>query len=219
MTYGTPTEILIAARMVADFASSDGLLTDSFTERTSCDHLGAVIADSILQAGLDYRSVVLPRIQRIQLKFPGIKSIDTILSLIDKGQTADFLNWRHPVKIRRFESLTKQMSSLGISNQSDLRAALELDSNFSSTIQLVNGVGPKTVDYMACLVGIDSVAVDRHIRNYAKRAGVEVNDYDFLKRVFCFSADLLSVSRRGFDSWVWKRESARSTKQLAFEFS
>ncbi len=34
---------------------------------------------------------------------------------------------------------------------------------------------------------------------FAKRVGVEDDDYGFLKNVFCYAADLLSVSRREFD--------------------
>jgi hypothetical protein len=71
---------------------------------------------------------------------------------------------------------------------------------------------------MGCLVGMDSVAVDRHVRAFARRVGVLEDDYDFLKTVFCYAADLLSVSRRQFDAWVWHRESSLSAPQMAFAF-
>jgi hypothetical protein len=72
------------------------------------------------------------------------------------------------------------------------------------------------VDYLACLVGIESIAVDRHVRAYARRAGVESQDYDFLREVFCGAADLLSLSRRAFDGWIWRKESgASNVEQLA----
>lgn len=70
--------------------------------------------------------------------------------------------------------------------------------------------GRKTVDYMACLVGIDSIAVDRHMRTFARQVGVENDDYHFLRRSFCCAADLLALSRREFDAWLWKRAIARS---------
>ncbi|TIS84458.1 MAG: hypothetical protein E5X00_01335 [Mesorhizobium sp.] len=74
------------------------------------------------------------------------------------------------------------------------------------------------MDYMQCLVGIDSIAVDRHVRTFAKRVGVVEEDYDFLRSVFCYAADLLSVSRREFDAWVWRREASVSNPQLVFAF-
>ncbi|RWG23829.1 MAG: hypothetical protein EOQ53_02625 [Mesorhizobium sp.] len=42
--------------------------------------------------------------------------------------------------------------------------------------------------------------------------------YDFLRSVFCYAADLLSVSRREFDAWVWRREASVSNPQLVFAF-
>jgi hypothetical protein len=45
--------------------------------------------------------------------------------------------------------------------------------------------------------------VDRHIIRFSRNAGLDVHDYDFLKRVFSCAADLLGASRRNFDAWVW----------------
>ena len=75
------------------------------------------------------------------------------------------------------------------------------------------GVGRKTIDYMACLVGLDSLAVDRHVRTFANRSGIESTDYETLKRTFCFAADLLKSSRRQFDAWVWQIESSKVLDQ------
>ncbi|TOO24339.1 hypothetical protein CGH40_22920, partial [Vibrio parahaemolyticus] len=87
------------------------------------------------------------------------------------------------------------------------------DADFCNELQTLNGIGPKTVDYMKCLVGIDSVAVDRHIKSFAKAAGIERFDYDFLRDVFCSAADLLSISRRSFDSWVWRTLAVQESPQ------
>ena len=46
-----PIEILKSARTIAGFASSEGFLFVSHRTRLSCSHVGAVLADSILQAG------------------------------------------------------------------------------------------------------------------------------------------------------------------------
>ncbi len=44
------------------------------------------------------------------------------------------------------------------------------------------------------------------------------DDYEYLKTVFCYAADLLSVSRREFDAWVSQREGSLTTRQMAFAF-
>jgi hypothetical protein len=210
-------EILVSARLVADFASAEGLMNEAWNVRVCYDHLGAVLADSVLQAGLKYASVVRPRVDRVLLKYPDAVNICALLSIIDARATHEFLNWSHHIKIARFERLVFTFHSAGVKEMQDLRTCLN-DVQFCRFLQEINGVGPKTVDYMACLVGIDSVAVDRHIRNFARRAGVERTEYHFLKQVFCYAADFLGVPRRGFDAWVWRRESASRSVQLSLDF-
>ncbi|WP_415754416.1 hypothetical protein [Pseudomonas leptonychotis] len=206
-------EILIEARRIANYARDEGALIDEKHTRATCEHLGAVIADSILQAGLNYSTVVRPRVLSILRAHPNHHTISSLTSLIQAGETRAFLNWRHHEKVRRFEALVVFLQNWGIEDVRDLRVCLSSD-DFCSAIQAVNGIGPKTVDYMACLVGLDSIAVDRHVRSFAKAAGVENDDYLFLRRSFCYAADLLSLPRREFDSWLWRRATGPAQVQL-----
>ncbi|MEP7457520.1 hypothetical protein [Phyllobacterium sp. SB3] len=210
-------QMLVAARRVADYAMEMGAAINRETVRASYDHMGAVLADSVLQAGLNYRSVVLPRVAAILDRFPNHDCTSKLVELIEGGETSSFLNWQHPEKIGRFEALVRFLSRQSVENVVVLKHRLQ-DGSFILPLREVRGIGPKTVDYMQCLVGIDSIAVDRHVRTFAKRVGVIEDDYDFLRSVFCNAADLLSVSRRDFDAWVWRRESTLSTKQLGFAF-
>lgn len=209
--------ILEAARQVADFASNEGAPSASGAQRPDYRHAGAVLADSILQAGLNYRAVVLPRVVRILHSFPNIDTISALLPLVEGGCSGDFLDWRHPVKISRFDQLVRFMHGEGLDTTADIREALG-SAQFRSDLQSLSGVGPKTVDYMCCLVGIDSIAVDRHIKTFAAKAGLRDSNYEFLKLSFCFAADLLSISRRDFDAWVWSRESGAVRPQLDLAF-
>ncbi len=52
------------------------------------------------------------------------------------------------------------------------------------------------------LITVDCIAVDRHIRGFAQFAGLEENSYNYLRDVFSFAADLLSISRREFDASI-----------------
>lgn len=209
--------ILQAARQVADFASTEGAPSASGARRSEYAHAGALIADSILQSGLNYRAVVLPRVERILRSFSNADTISALLPLVDGGRSGDFLDWQHPVKISRFDQLVRFMHREGLDTTADIRGALE-SPQFRSDLQSLSGVGPKTVDYMCCLVGIDSIAVDRHIKTFAAKAGLRDSDYEFLKLSFCFAADLLSISRREFDAWVWSRESGAVRPQLELAF-
>jgi hypothetical protein len=208
---------LQAARQVADFASNEGVPSTSGPRRSDYRHAGALLADSILQAGLNYRAVVLPRVERILRSFPNLDTIGALLPLVEGGHSGDFLDWQHPVKISRFGQLVRFMHREGLDTTTDIREALD-SAQFRSDLQSLSGVGPKTVDYMCCLVGIDSIAVDRHIKTFAAKAGLRDSDYEFLKLSFCFAADLLSISRREFDAWVWSRESGAVRPQLELAF-
>lgn len=210
-------ELLKAARRVADFASTQGVPTTYAVRRSTYIHAGALLADAVLQAGLSYRSVVLPRVKRILKDFPDADRVSSLICIVKKGGTVDLLDWRHPTKAERFEHLVMFLHKSRVDTTEDIRDALKSDA-FCTDLQSLHGVGPKTIDYMGCLVGIESIAVDRHIRTFAVRAGVNRDDYDFLKSTFCCAADLLSISRREFDAWVWSREARKQSQQLYLIF-
>ena len=197
-------EVLLVARRIANRAKDEGALYDEKHPRATCEHLGAVLADSILQAGLNYMTVVRPRVLVILQAHPSRSTISSLVALIKASEVGAFLNWRHFEKINRFEALVLFLEERGVEDVQDLRLALA-SAEFCDAIQTVSGVGPKTVDYMACLVGIDSIAVDRHVRAFARAVGVENDDYHFLRKSFCCAADLLCLPRREFDSWLWRR--------------
>ncbi|NOI94336.1 MULTISPECIES: hypothetical protein [Vibrio] len=210
-------DILKSARQLADYAIELGVSQEERVHRPVYDHMGAILADSILQAGLNYASVVKPRVEFILNSHSEKRTSSTLIEMIDNQQTADFLNWSHTTKINRFESIVRFMYSNDVNTSADLREKLELDS-FGVELLELDGVGPKTVDYMKCLVGIDSVAVDRHIRTFAQEAGIVQKDYEFLHKSFCSAADLLSISRRSFDSWVWSTLATSKNPQQSFIF-
>lgn len=210
---GSAVEVLLAARRIADHARDEGALIEQMAPRPTCKHLGAVLADSVLQSGLNYMTVVRPRVLAILQTHPDRHSISSLVLLVREGTTGAFLNWRHHVKVDRFEALVNFLQTWEVEDVHDLRAVLASD-KFCDAVQTVNGIGPKTVDYMACLVGIESIAVDRHVRTFAKTVGVESDDYHFLRKSFCCAADLLSLSRREFDSWLWRRSKASTQTQL-----
>jgi hypothetical protein len=209
-------ELLKAARRVADFALTQGV-PDSYSVRSTYGHAGALLADAVLQTGLSYRSVVMPRVWRILTEFPDADCVSALVCVVEKGGTAHLLNWQHPTKVDRFEYLVHFLHRAKVDTTGDIRKALK-SNTFCADLQSLNGVGPKTIDYMSCLVGIESIAVDRHIRSFAVRAGVNNTKYDFLKNTFCFAADLLSISRREFDAWVWSREARKHSPQQSFVF-
>jgi hypothetical protein len=207
---------LASARLVVTHAEKLGIDCRPTISRDPINHLGAVLADSILQAGLNYRTVVKVRVDRIESLFPDAATLSGVLDVIGRGGISDFLLWRHPTKVARFISLAEVLRKHGVEDVRLLQRCL-LDLEFHDRLLAVNGIGFKTIDYLCCLVGLDCVAVDRHIRAFANDAGVEVTDYYGLKTIISYAADLLGISRRDFDAWIWGRVSQRRSAPLQYE--
>ena len=208
---------LCAARCIADHAVDEGILRANIPIRPVYHHMGAVLADSVLQAGLNYSTIVLPRVQAILKRFPHATTLTAVIQIITTQGSGKFLQWQHHEKVSRFDGLVGFLACSRIENTSDLGEAL-LDDDFRVDIQKVRGVGPKTVDYMACLVGVDCIAVDRHIRGFAELAGLKGDGYHYLRDAFSFAADLLSISRREFDASIWHFQATKNSRQMVLDF-
>jgi len=202
-------EELAFARRIADYADGLGVHHSPVRPRTASKHLGAVLADAVLQAGVSYRTVVRMRIDRIHSQFPEAATLPGLITILEQQGAADFLLWSHPIKTLRFVSLTQLLATQGISTTVELKLWLKQNDTRERLLNL-HGIGPKTCDYLCSLVGIDCIAVDRHVRTFASEAGVTISDYERLKSVVSYAADLLGMTRRDFDAWIWRTTSARN---------
>jgi endonuclease III len=144
-------------------------------------------------------------------KYPEAYSLQGVKFIIENDRLVEFLMWQHHTKLLRFVELTSFLDRHCIETAEDLSEQI-VEQNFRKALLELHGIGPKTIDYLGCLAGVDTVAVDRHVRVFAQEAGVEINDYNGLRTVFSFAADLLELSRSDFDAWVWN---TISTRQLA----
>lgn len=209
-------EQIAFARRIADHADRLGIQCSPTTPRSIGNHIGAVLADAVLQAGVNYRTVVRGRIERIHSQFPEAATLTGLMNLIERGEASNFLLWNHFTKVIRFVTLAQFLALRHIETTIDLKAWL-CKSIARDHLLGLHGIGPKTYDYLCCLVGIDCIAVDRHIKTFANEAGVPLTDYDGLKSAFSFAADFLGIARRDFDAWIWRTVSARDldTHQLS----
>lgn len=201
-------DIIEFARKIAERAKDMGILNKDLNKnRKVSNHIGVILADAALQAGVNYNNIVKPRIEAIYHNFPECYKLSNVYSLVITDRSSEFLRWTHHVKIKRFENLVLFMRDNNIEYVENLYHFLE-DDQFKNGLLNIHGIGPKTIDYLSCLVGIDSIAVDRHIKKFATRAGLYTESYDLIKDVFCYAADFLSISRRDFDYLIWKFESS-----------
>lgn len=176
-------------------------------------HMGATICDSILQAGLNYRTVVAPRIQRLIQQWPASQVTSRFMNNVTRFGVHDVLIWNHPEKPERILQLGTLLRNEQVETEFELAQWLD-DKNNCESLQTVRGIGPKTVDYLKSLAGLPAVAVDRHIRTFVSWAGLELRGYQEISDVVGHVADRLSVERNALDHAIWSYVSSSRNRQV-----
>ena len=216
-------QIIESSRYLVQYIKSVEDLEFTFKKRNSAyTHIGALFTDIILQAGLNYSTVVKPRVNRVLYDFPQANNLRNLQSVIEQHGLEKIIRWSHPVKIERFLCLLDFCAKREINSCNDLKTFLSKSDNRTLFLSL-KGIGPKTLDYTMKLLDFDTIAVDRHIIGFIELAGLKHKDYDFTKRTVEFAADLLEVSRASLDETIWSYMSTKSvidseTPQLKFTF-
>lgn len=175
------------------------------------NHIGATIADAILQANMKYETHVRPRVNRIKTKFPKAATISGLRYLLSKIGIEEFLEWRGEDRIKRFKDVVGLLADQGIETEQDFKAWLEHDENLQK-LKAIYGIGLKTVDYFKILTGFQTNAVDRHLLNFLKIAGVHVSGYKEANLVINLAADRMGVPRSYFDHSIWTYMSENQPK-------
>ncbi len=190
----------------------------------SYGHIGATVADAVLQPQRDYNSFVVPRTNRILTKWPYEKTVTAMLQLLRSVPASEFLNYKDTEgswlahRVKRFCTILELLNGEGVESEADLKAWLTTDSNLP-VLYAVNGVGPKTVDYLKLLVGVQGAgaAVDSRLRGFLGMAGIVTapSDYDTPREIINRAADLLSVERSVLDHSIWRYMGGEDTAQCA----
>jgi hypothetical protein len=166
-------------------------------------HLGAAIADAVLQANMKYETHVRPRIARIMDTFPDAATMSGLKKILMKITSRDFLDWRGMDRVNRFQAIIDLLSSEKIETEENLKEWLTNDRNLIELTR-IKGIGPKTIDYLKILTGIQTCAIDRRLLDFLKQAGIKVSGYDEAKAVINLTADILGVQRAYLDHSIWK---------------
>jgi hypothetical protein len=181
----------------------------------SYGHIGATIADAVLQPRRDYNTFVAPRTKRILTKWPNERTVSAMLRLLRSLPASEFLSCEDTEnsgswlgrRVERFCTILRLLNREGVESEADLEAWLTMDSNLPK-LHAINGVGPKTVDYLKNLVGVQGAgaAIDSRLREFLNLAGIVTapSDYDSAKEIIDCTADLLSVERSLLDHSIWR---------------
>ena len=193
-----------------------------FVEPEYCpyfNHVGALFTDTILQAGVNYRSVVWPRVANVLDTFPYATTVSVFAEILENYGTANVLHWSNAEKIHRMNELVLFCLDNKIETSRQLTKFLRYDDNVCK-LKEINGIGNKTCDYLKRLLGFDTVAVDRHIRSFVESADINLNDYYDIKEIVEYAADFMEMTRRELDYSIWSYMSRKEQRaiQLSFDF-
>ncbi|MDQ8747733.1 hypothetical protein [Elizabethkingia miricola] len=180
------------------------------------NHLGAILADIILQAGVNYKSVVLPRVLNIYKTYDSAHNLPGTINIVEEIGIENFLNWKNNIKTNRYLSILEFLSEKSIESTYELAEFLTQYENVQMFLS-INGIGYKTIDYFRKLMHVETVAVDRHILNFLTKANINFNNYHGAKIIVEYAADILNISRRDIDYSIWYYMSQKQT-QMAFTF-
>ena len=166
-------------------------------------HMGAVLCDAGLQAGLNYQAVVAPRIERLVHHWPTSTTTRAFQRKARRYGLVDVLRWRDPLKLARIDAMAELFASHDVDTCQDARRWLRTATAEMRLLD-IHGVGLKTVDYLRILVGISELAVDRHIRAFANSAGVTGNDLA-IKGQLVRAASRCGLALDHADELLWRR--------------
>lgn len=200
------TSIMDPAGTIAEWCLAQQMV---FPPPTPEPHMGCLIADAALQAGVRYKTVVLPRVHRLRDQYPSANTVSGFLDAAASVGMNVLLDWTHPVKVERAWALARKFQEVKIESVDDLARWWE---SFGAQAVLMNipGVGPKTAEYIGILAGAPSaVAVDTHMRAFvAELAGMPLPDI-LVKDVVLRAAALLGIAPNSLDKAIWQHMESR----------
>lgn len=165
-------------------------------------HMGATITDSILQAGLNYNHVVYPRVCKLITKYADYKTTCDFIVLMQVAPLSELISWKNPKKLQRVKDLTWFLYNNGLENEDQLAKWLDIEENISQ-LRKLDGIGPKTIDYLKMLSGSQAIAIDRHLFAFLELAGIPHCSYQEASLIYGKTAELLDTSQYELDKQVW----------------
>jgi len=187
----------------------------STSKKNTYNHIGGLITDIVLQSGMNYKTIVEPRVKHIVEKYPHAYNLSSFKALLDSSDISMVIKWSHPTKLQRMTGLIEFLLSQNIESCDDLKSFLLKDENKKIFLK-INGIGAKTLDYTLKLLSCDTVAVDRHIYSFVKDAGIDAKEYFETKTIVEYAADLMGISRSSIDASIWFYMSNKKSKQFEF---
>lgn len=166
-------------------------------------HMGATLVDGVLQAGLNYKTVVKPRVDFVLSTYPDHKTTSSFLDLCKEEGIKKIISWKDDRKPDLIMTLLLLLQNERIETCQEFSSWLNDNQNINK-LRSIKGVGPKTIDYFKILLGQESVAVDIHLKQFIQLANIELIGYEEIKTLITKAANILGVKVSVLDHSIWK---------------
>lgn len=177
-------------------------------------NLGAVIADTALQAGTNYERVVWPRIKAYLAEYGELTTLTDFVALADSVGLGTVFNWKGQRKVKVMQDLIAFCAANDVNTVDDL-AQLLRRTDVRGQLMEIKGVKEKSANYIAMLVGVEAIAVDRHLRTFADLAELPPSlDFASLATAYEIAAGILGITPRTMDHSVWTWATEHGSSQL-----
>jgi hypothetical protein len=192
------------AERLADYVRKLGSDFQIYTEIDGkYAHIGATIADAILQANRNYKLIVKPRVNRILRIYSDTQTTSSLVELLGHITIGEFMDYQSKIRAQRFKEVLDLLLREAVETTSDLRHWLTYPESVAK-LRAINGVGPKTVDYLKILAGIPAVAIDRRLLKFLSMAGINSYSYVDAQDIIILTSDIMGYDRAHFDHSIWQ---------------
>lgn len=192
---------------------------EEITQKTPYYNMAATLTDAVLQAGMNYKSVVYPRVYNILNKYADYRTTCEFIILFQTIKIEEIIQWKNKKKQNTICELAWFLYNRGINTEDDLAEWMLDDFNAESLLE-IKGVGRKTIDYLKLLCGQQAIPIDRHMFQFLELAGVIVKDYREASYVLRKTASFLEIGESVLDKTIWKYMAEKNNdKQITlYEF-
>lgn len=182
--------------------------TISYVERKPYNNMAATLSDAILQAGMNYKTVVMPRISDILYRYSNFTSTCDFIILFQTVPIEQIIKWKNKKKQNTLCNLAWLLYNEGVNSEEDFRQWGRVSENEEKLLAL-DGIGYKTVDYLKLLSGLETIPVDRHLFKFLKDSEIPITTYYDASYIFKSAAKELNIEERLLDKIIWDYMSSR----------
>lgn len=184
------------------------------TQRTPYYNMAATLTDSVLQAGMNYKNVVYPRVYNILNKYSDYRTTCDFIILFQTISIEEIIQWKNKRKQNTICQLAWFLYNQNANTEDDL-AKWILDDKYTEKLLEINGVGRKTIDYLKLLSGQQAIPIDRHMFQFLELEGVLTSDYREASAILRKTATVLQIGESVLDKTIWDYMSKKSgSRQL-----